>query len=171
MSEARRRWGRRLLWALAGLVGVYVLARAADAVWFRTQRSADFADANWAGEWRTAKYAGLAGRLLVRLPDPLPEGVDFQAEALVYYPVYSVYKTGRFVRMDFTGRFDPARPASAGTSANDIPDGCGVLKIKAVAAGQVVEYAAVLDRYRSAVAGGYLSRLPDDHGSFWLTQD
>jgi hypothetical protein len=140
--EARPKWKRRLLRVLVVLLALYVLGRAADYVWYRVQRPADFRDANWSGEWRTAKYFGVSGRLLVRLPDPLPENQDFQAEALVYYPVYSPWKTGKFVRMEFIGHFSPDARASAGKSTNDIP-GAGKLKFKAVIGSQVVDYAAV----------------------------
>jgi hypothetical protein len=150
-------------------LAVYLLARVADAVWFRAARPADFADANWAGEWRTAQYWGLTGRVLVRLPDPLPVNTDFKAEALVYYPVCSLWKPGRFVRMDFTGHFSPDAPASAGRTTNEIPG--GKLKFKDVAGDQVVEYAAVIDGGRTVVSGGYLSRSPHDYGSFWVERE
>jgi hypothetical protein len=170
MGEPRRKWGRRLRWVLPVLLAVYVLARVTDFVWYRTQRPADFRDANWSGEWRTARYGGLSGRLLVRLPDPLPENKDFKAEALVYYPVYSVWKTGQFVRMEFTGHFSPDAPASAGKSTNEIPGG-GKLKFKGMVGHHVVDYAALLDEDRRLVTGGYVSRSPDDHGSFCVERD
>lgn len=170
MSEAGRRWGRRLLWALPILLALYILVRVTDSVWYAARRPADFRDANWSGEWRTARYGGLTGRLLVKLPDPLPENSDFKAEALVYYPVYSVWKTGQFVRMDFTGHFTPDAPTSAGKSTNDIPGG-GKLKFKGMLGDQVVEYAAIIDGNRKVVSGGYLSRSPDDYGSFWIDRD
>jgi hypothetical protein len=106
----------------------------------------------------------------VRLPDPLPENRDFTAEALVYYPVYSVWKTGQFVRMEFTGHFSPDDPASAGKSKNDIPGG-GKLKFKGVVGSQVVDYAALIGEDRRVVTGGYLSKSPDDYGAFWLERD
>lgn len=170
MGEARGRWRRRLLWVLPTLLAVYCLARVTDSVWYRAGRPADFRGANWSGEWRTAQYGGLTGRLLVKLPDPLPENKDFKAEALVYYPVYSAWKTGQFVRMEFTGHFSPDAPMSAGMSTNEIPGG-GKLKFKGTVGGQVVEYAAVIDGDRTVVSGGYLSQSPHDYGSFWVERD
>jgi hypothetical protein len=34
-----------------------------------------------------------------------------------------------------------------------------------------VEYAAVIDGRRTVVSGGYLSRSPDDDGSFWFERE
>jgi len=102
------------------------------------------------------------------LPDPLPEDQDFQAEALVYYPVYSAWKTGQFVKMNFTARFSPDAPASAGQTKNAIPGGGGKLKFKGVAGNQVVEYVALLDPSRTRMFGGYLSHTPNDYGFFVL---
>lgn len=82
------------------MLGVYLLALLADFTWYRAHIPPGFRDARWSGSWETSNYGGLAGRLLVLLPDPIPEDEDFRAEALVYYPIYSVWQTGRFVRMD-----------------------------------------------------------------------
>jgi hypothetical protein len=139
-----------------------------DLAWYRSHIPVRFRDANWEGRWETRRFWGLSGRLLVRLPDPLPEGVNFKAEALVYYPVYSVWRTGQFVRMDFTGHFRPESPASGGQTTNTIPSGGGTLKFKGIVGKQVVEYTALLDDSRSVIVGSYLSRWPDDYGHFWL---
>ena len=108
----------------------------------------------------------MSGTLLVRLPDPLPEDTDFTVEALVYYPVYSVWKTGRFVKMDFVGRFSPKNAMSAGESTNRIPGGGGKLSFKGSNGQQVVEYSALLDETHTRIVGGYLSTEPDDYGHF-----
>jgi hypothetical protein len=168
VKEAARRWGRRLLWLLPALLSVYLLVLFADFAWFRTNIPVGFRDANWSGRWETRRYGGLSGRLLVRLPDPLPEDQDFKAEALVYYPIYSVWKTGQFVKMDFVGHFSPDAPASTGKTANMIPGGGGKLSFKSVAGHQVVEYVALIDESRTRVVGGYLSRDPDDYGIFFI---
>ena len=165
MKEALRRWGRRWLWALPAALALYLAVMCVDFAWYRTRIPVRFQGANWVGRWETRQYGGLSGRLLVLLPDPLPEGVDFKAEALVYYPVYSVWKTGQFVRMDFLGHFRPGSPSSGGRTSNTIPAG-GFLKFKGVAGRQEVEYAALLDDSRSTIIGSYLSRWPEDSGHF-----
>lgn len=167
LKDAARKWGRRLLWAGLALLALYVLVLLADFLWFRTQVPAGFQNANWSGEWETQQYWGFSGRLLVRLPDPLPENQDFKAEALVYYPIYSGWKTGRFIKMDFTGHFSPDTSASGGQSTNPIPGG-GKLKFKGAVGNQVVEYVALIDDSRMRIVGGYVSRSPFDYGNFFI---
>lgn len=167
MSPTTCKWGRRLLWVLPVLLSAYVCVKLADFAWFRTQIPVGFHDANWSGRWETKAYGGLSGRLLVRLPDPLPEDQDFKAEALVYYPIYSVWKTGQFVKMDFTGRYSPGAPTTAGQSTNPIP-ASGLMKFKGMAGRQVVEYSALVDEARARIVGGYLSHDPRDYGHFFI---
>jgi hypothetical protein len=168
MREHLRKWCKRLLWVLPVLLGLYMVVTLADFIWYRTQIPVSFQNANWSGKWRTELYSGVSGRLLVRLPDPLPEKEEFKAEALVYYPVYSAWRTGQFVKMDFTGRFDPDSPTSAGRSTNEIPSGGGKLAFKGKVGNQVVDYVALLDSSRTRIVGGYLSTSPYDYGSFWI---
>jgi hypothetical protein len=139
-----------------------------DFIWYRSHVPVRFHCANWEGRWVTRQFWGLSGRLLVRLPDPLPAGVHFKAEALVYYPVYSVWRTGQFVRIDFMGHFRPESPTSGGRTTKPIPTGGGMLKFKGVVGNQFVEYAALIDELGTNIVGGYPSRDPDDSGHFWL---
>jgi len=150
------------------LVAVYGLLKVADWIWYRTQLPVTFLNANWSGKWETHRYWGLSGNLIVRLPEPLPENEDFKADALIYYPIYSAWKTGQFVKMDFHGQFSPGSAASAGRSANTNPSGGGKLKFKGIVGNQVVEYAAIIDESRTRIAGGYLSTSPSDFGSFQI---
>ena len=107
MKPMLKKFGRFLLWALPALLAIYVAANLADYCWYRAQIPIGFHDADWTGKWDTEQYLGTTGRLLVRMPDPLPENTDFKAEALVYYPIYCPWKTGQFVKMDFVGNFSP----------------------------------------------------------------
>ena len=167
MGPALRKWAGRLLWVLPALLVIYTVLGIANSLWYRFYLPPGFQNANWSGNWQTERYSGLSGTLLVRLPDPLPEDIDFKVEALVYYPIYSVWKTGQFVKMDFVGRFSPKDASSAGESTNPIPGGGGgKLSFKGSANGQVVEYSAVIDETRTRIVGGYLSSQPDDHGHF-----
>jgi hypothetical protein len=168
LREKLRKWSKRLLWVLPAILALYVFIQTADCFWFRTQIPIGFTNGNWSGKWQTQQYLGLSGNLLVRLPDPLPENEDFKAEALVYYPIYSAWKTGQFVKMDFQGHFSPDSPASAGHSTNTIPGGGGKLKFKGTAGNQVVEYVAIIDESRTRIVGGYLSTSPYDIGYFHI---
>ncbi len=166
------RLGKISLWILPVLLAGYLLLGLADYTWYRFQIPVGFYNANWTGQWETKRYGGMSGRLLIRLPDPIPENEDFQAEALVYYPIYSVWKTGRFVKMDFQGRFSPDAASTAGDTNNRIPSRKssygGKFTFKARAGNQTVEYTAVRDDYGNRIIGAYLSRSPDDYGHFWI---
>lgn len=171
MRDSFGKWARRLLWlpivSLLALAGLF----AADYVYFRLQTPPEFRAANWSGHWRTEQFNGFAGRLLVRLPDPLPEGQEFKAEAVAYYPIYCGYRTGQFVRMEFIGRLTPDEPVSAGRNQNQLPGG-GKLKFKFEGEdGQVIEYTALVNPYRRRIVGGYLSRSPYDYGTFALYRE
>jgi hypothetical protein len=170
MKENIRKLGNRCLWFLPLALALYFAVIGIDFVWYRSHLPDRFQSANWEGRWVTRQYFGLSGRLLVRLPDPLPEGVDFKAEALVYYPVYSVWRTGQFVRMDFAGQFRPESPASGGRTTSAIPSGGRMLMFKGIVGNQVVEYAALVDDVGRNIVGGYLSQDPDDRGNFWLSR-
>lgn len=153
-----------MLWG--GVVG-------ADYLWYRLRLPVSFYGANWSGGWQSRVW-GLRGRLVVRLPDPLPENEDFQAEALVYYPIYSGWKTGQFVRMDFRGRFDPATHSSDGNTTNRIDNGDkggGKFTFKATVGNQTVDYVAIMNDRRTAIDGGFVSDRPADHGVFWIRYD
>jgi len=167
-KEKLPKWGQRLLWVLPAILALYVFLKVADRIWFRMMMPAGFANANWSGKWETQLRWGFSGNLLVRLPDPLPENQDFKAEALVYYPIYSAWKTGEFVKMDFQGHFSPDSPASAGRSSQ-VPGGGGKLKFKGTVGNQVVDYVAIIDDNRTRIVGGYLSVSPYDCGYFYIT--
>lgn len=163
------KWAGRIVWVFPVLLAIYLLLGLANSLWFRTRLPLGFQNANWTGTWETRRYSGLSGTLLVRLPDPLPEDVDFKVEALVYYPIYSGWKTGQFVKMDFIGHFSPTDPASTGETTNLIPSGGGgKFSFKGSAEGQVVEYSALIDPTRTQIVGGYISSQPDDFGHFSL---
>ncbi|MCF6299468.1 MAG: hypothetical protein L3J01_06280 [Thiomicrorhabdus sp.] len=158
------------------IIAIISIVRVGDYVWFRSHVPLRFANANWTGNWKTQQY-GLSGRLLVHLPDPLPENEDFQAEAIVYYPIYSIWKTGSFVKMEFTGNFSPESSTSTGLSKNDSPDYRAELKLKgkrgkmkfrATAGDQVVDYVAMMDESGERLIGSYISKSPHDIGYFFI---
>jgi hypothetical protein len=130
VRQGLRMWGNRFLWVLPSLLALYVVLKMADFIWFRTQLPVTLANANWSGTWETKQYFGLSGNLIVRLPDPLPVDEDFKATALVYYPIYSLWRTGQFVKMEFEGRFSPDSSSSGGRTNNAIPGGGGKLSFK-----------------------------------------
>src|SRR5690349_3347805 len=81
MKADIRRWGRRCLWVLTVVLALTITVQGVDLLWYRSHVPVRFQNANWEGRWETRRYGGLSGRLLVRLPEPLPKGVDFQADS------------------------------------------------------------------------------------------
>ncbi|QVL32222.1 hypothetical protein KIH39_25870 [Telmatocola sphagniphila] len=161
-----------LLWLLPAALISYIVLMTADHFWFVSHTPKSF-QVNWSGIWKTHQYAGFSGNLIVQLPDPLPENEDFTAEAYVYYPIYSTWKTGQFVKMEFQGHFSPDSPTSAGISTNKINNGGsgGKMKFKGVAGNQIVEYVALISKHRTLIVGGYISSLPHDYGYFEISKE
>jgi hypothetical protein len=166
-SENKKPLGHRVVKWFLILLALIVVIRIGDYAWFRTQVPLRFANAHWSGDWKSQHY-GLSGRLMVHLPDPIPEDQDFIAEALVYYPIYSVWKTGQFVKMEFVGNFSPETSTSSGESENEIPGSPGKLKFKATAGNQVVDYVAMMDESGTRIIGSYVSQWPSDIGYFFI---
>lgn len=195
MRDAVLRWGRRIApWILPGLLGLVLVVGILDEMWYRFCLPQSFWGANWYGSWRTVRYGGMAGRLTVRLPDPLPVDTEFKADALVYYPIWFGYRTGQFVKFEFRGQFTPDGTAAGATPRKplappagraaapvepigftktgwEVPGKGGNLKFRATLDGQELEYSALLDEHGSRIVGGYLSRSPDDYGQFYLRND
>jgi hypothetical protein len=84
MKPVLRKCGKLLLWVLPVVLALYIVVMGLDFLGYRSQVPMRFRDANWEGHWATHRFWPLAGRLLVRLPDPIPDGIDFKAEAMVY---------------------------------------------------------------------------------------
>jgi len=168
MKTLLKKLGKILMWALTVIVAVYALAKVADLAWYHSRFPDGFQNANWSGKWESEVYGGIGGSLLVRLPDPMPENEDFKAEALVYYPIYSLWKTGQFVPMDFTGRLSTGSSSAGGQTEAPIP---GKLSFKGMIGNQTIDYVAIVDDGRQRIAGSYLSRNPNDHGLFSLRHD
>ncbi|HCS53134.1 hypothetical protein [uncultured Rubinisphaera sp.] len=174
LEPRRKSWRVRIGSLTLFLLAIVIVARTIDYFWYQSQIPTTFQNTKWRGTWETEKY-GLTGRLLVRLPDPLPENEDFDAEAMVYYPAYSIYRTGSFMKMDFVGNFSPDSAASTGETKSDeitpegldiMPKGGGKLKFRAIAGNQIVEYVALINEDQTRVNGGYISTMPNDYGYF-----
>ena len=169
MKAALQFWGMRFLWILL-ITLLYPIVMGLDFAWNRSHIPVRFRQANWEGWWKSRRFWGSRGRLLVFLPEPIPDGIDFKVEAVVYYPIYGVWRAGQFVRMEFIGHLGADSPATGGRTRNTIPSGGGIMKFKGYVGSQDVEYAALLDQYRTQMVGGYLSRNPDDFGHFGLSR-
>lgn len=168
MKQGLKKAGGVVVQVLGVIVAVYLFAKLTDFAWYRWQIPGGFQDANWTGKWESDVYGYIGGRLLVRLPEPIPENVDFKAEALVYYPIYSLWKTGQFVPMEFTGHLSTASSSSGGHTERPVP---GKLSFKGGVGNQTIDYIAIVDDQRRQIGGSYLSHAPNDHGVFWIKYD
>jgi hypothetical protein len=175
MNERAWKWVRRALGLSVAAVVLFGVVLVSDVIWYRTQIPVGFYNANWTGTWQTKVWGSFSGRLLVRLPDPLPQNEEFKAEALVYYPIYFGWKPGQFVKMDFTGRFSPDGTATSGETTNRIDGGENLGKFKekggkpsfkGIAGDQTVDYTAILTPSKTRMIGAYLSQGPYDYGFF-----
>ena len=166
----KARWLRRI-WRLAATgIALLLLIGIADFFYFRASVPLNFYDANWTGRWKTEDVGWIRGRLLVKLPDPLPENESFYAQALVYYPIYSVYRTGQFVPMDFEAEYSPNKASSSGAAETPLALPGGKLKFKGMAGRQVVDYIAIFSDDQRRIIGCYESDSPYDYGHFVLNK-
>ena len=90
-------------------------------------------------------------------------------EVLVYYDLWSPYRTRGSVPMTFTGYF-PSKGVVSQGAASAVP----VLKLtsKGVPGSlvQTIEYVGLADRMTTTIVGGYVSVKPDDVGGFSITR-
>ncbi len=167
---AKGRWLRRMWLLVAAGLALLLLVGIADFVYYRASTPLNFYEANWAGHWKTDHVGLIRGRLLVKLPDPLPENEPFRAQALVYYPIYSVYRTGQFVPMDFEAEYSPDKASSSGAAEGPLHLPGGKLKFKGMAGQQVVDYVAIFGQQQRRIIGSYESQSPYDYGHFVLNR-
>lgn len=177
ITESKRTYLLRKVVKGLGILAALALALlVGDYAWYRTQMPLRFTHANWTGTWKT-HYYGLSGRLVVLMPDPIPENQDFEAEALVYYPVYSVWKSGQFVKMAFVGNFSPEAATSTGEAEILTYGPRGKLKFRATAKDktegptQIVDYVAMMNATGTAIIGSYVSQGPSDIGYFYIGKE
>jgi hypothetical protein len=78
---------RKVVVGLAVLLSVGLLlfwgAHLANDFWYEQSIPRDFQGARWEGEFTSTKHP-TSGRLLVRLPDPIPRDEEFDFEGVLY---------------------------------------------------------------------------------------
>ncbi len=168
-----KKWKKRSLVVAAVLVAIYFAFPVVDRVWFAFRVPSDFYDAQWRGDWNSDRFKFVSGRLLVKLPDPVPKDQEFDVDALMYYRISSPYRTGSTVRMKMIGYL--ASDQSGGGGNADAPivvpphytfkfkggDGPSV---------QTIDYIATGDAHDTMIVGGYRSAGPYDMGHFALAK-
>jgi len=119
----------------------------------------------WTGKWKSS-IVGVKGNLAVKLPDPIPNGREFDAKTIVTYKWF-LFPMGD-MSIDLIGKFD-----SSGISS-DKSDETGQqiyqisFKGKVPNSKQTIEYIATIDDKKSIIVGGYKSYSPNDIGTFTI---
>ena len=147
-----------------------VALRTIDSVRFSLARPADSKIWNYEGKWESNSAPMVAGRILVELPTPLPEGQSFKVKAYIYYKIPGLYRTGSFVPMEMEGFVDPTGTTSGGNAGNPVALPPRVtFKFKGGdGEGQTIDYVSTSDSQFTKISGGYRSSSPYDIGTFSL---
>jgi hypothetical protein len=159
---------------LACLVGLYFVVPLADRLWYGARLPSTHRDAEWLGTWQSDQVSFVSGRLLARLPDPIPRDQEFDVEALVYYRIWCPYRTGSFVPMKMVGYLPADESGGSGGNADSpvkVPARL-TFKFKGEPGPQqqTIDYVATSDSGSTVFVGGYRSAGPFDMGHFTLAK-
>ena len=123
------------------------------------------------GDWKSDRYMLTSGRLVVRLPDPIPKDQEFDVDSLVYYRIWSPYRTGRTMPMKMVGYLATNQSGGGSNAASPVvvPQHY-TFKFKGGddPSAQLIDYVATSDTEDTIIVGGYRSRSPHDLGRFAL---
>lgn len=100
-SGAIRKFISKLMSIFAIGIIVYWCVLFLNNLWYESKIPRNF-DARWEGEFVSIMHP-TSGKLLARLPDPIPRDQEFEFEAVVYYNIWSFFLTGKMARADFVG--------------------------------------------------------------------
>jgi len=161
-----RPWTKRLLATLAVLLVLTLSLPLVDRAWFGNHVPSGFVDAPWQGDWSSDAYPLVSGRLLVRLPDPIPINEDFTVDAIAYYHIWSPYRTGEMIPMTMAGRYEPAN-----FDTNEEEPGSFSFNFEGIGgrSSQTIDYIAS-GSPDDLIFGEYHSQNPHDVGRFELTR-
>ena len=151
-------------------VFAYGCALLVNDAWYEASIPRDFGDARWEGRFTSAVHP-TSGRLLARLPDPIPRDVEFDFEIVVYYNVWSLFLTGKTARAEFVGYLSSQGPVAAGgeTRPSVAPRQFSFkLKGGSTAFPSDIAYTATFDRDERFLAGSYSAQRAYDVGYFTM---
>ena len=147
---------------------VYWCAFLLNNLWYEAAIPRDFGDARWEGEFASVKHP-TSGKLLARLPDPVPRDREFEFEAVVYYDIWSLFLTGKMARAEFVGYLSSEKPVTVGaeTRPSVIPRHFSFrLKGGSTPFPEDITYTATFDRDDQFVVGSYSAQGAFDVGYF-----
>jgi hypothetical protein len=163
-----RKYATRLAGLISAGIIVYSCVLFLNNIWYEFNIPRDFRDAKWEGEFVSAKHP-TSGKLLARLPDPIPRDQEFEFELVVYYNIWSFFLTGKTARADFVGYLSGKGPVTAGaeTRPSVIPRHFSFsLKGGTTPFPHDIKYTATIDRDDQFVAGSYSAQAAFDVGYF-----
>jgi hypothetical protein len=153
----------------AGLL-MYWGALVANDFWYEKSIPRDFHGARWEGGFTSAKHP-TSGRLLFRLPDPIPRDREFDFEGILYYNLWSGFLTGKMARAEFVGFLGGDTGVSAGEETRPTVQPRHFsfrFKGGTTPFPADIRYMAIFDRDDMYVAGSYSAQNGFDVGSFHL---
>jgi hypothetical protein len=124
----------------------------------------------WEGEWQSANYRSVGGKLHTEIPEDIPVGRKFPVTVEIYYRPESYYKSGKTVPVEFAGMLSRnGRVTGGGETGND-PNGVDTLTLRGRPAWSfhIIEFKATVDQVGGMISGTYQTKWPSDQGSFVL---
>jgi hypothetical protein len=126
-----------------------------------------YIDSKWTGTWQSERMGNVKGRLIINMPDTLPVNTDFKVDALIYYDIWSFYKTGSTKEIKLTCFFDNDDSSAGESKINTQNNKQLTFKAKfSDSSGQRIEYSGVSNNSKTMILGGYKSYQPGDLGIF-----
>ena len=65
-----------------------------------------YVNSKWTGTWQSERLASIKGNLIINMPDTFPVNKELKVDALIYYDIWSLYKTGSIKEIKLTCFFD-----------------------------------------------------------------
>ena len=156
-----------VIYLAAGWVGIKILWRIFDGLVFHLRKPKEAAEFNYQGEWRSCLTRIVGGRILAKIPQPMPRGEAFQIKIFVYYSL-GIYRPGFFMPMELEGFVALDQSEGGGSGRNDDESGSVIsFKFKGTR-NQRVEYVSTSTNKDLQISGGYRSYGPNDLGQFFI---
>lgn len=132
-----------------------------------------FKDATWEGKWKSENFSLIGGKIIAQLPDKIPNNEEFEAEAMIYYNIWSIYKMGGIKEFKLIGMLGDDNSGGGENKTNENlelkPSPSFNFKAKVFGnENQKIDYSGIANREKTIIVGGYKSSNPGDLGSFKL---
>lgn len=166
---------KRLSKIFLRIVGIGILiiliANISNSIILKSSIPDKFKDANWKGSWKSGSFSLIGGKIIANLPDEIPNNEEFEVDAMIYYNVWSIYKTGGIMEFKLIGMLGSDNSGSGENIVKDNrelkPSPSFNFKAKVFGSGnQKIDYLGISNRNKTIIVGGYKSSNPDDLGNF-----